>query len=66
MNAKKLKDKICKAEMNIDDFSKLIGIDKSSFYRKLKNVEKFTIGEARKIKKELSLSDADATEIFLY
>lgn len=65
MNIQKLKGKMVEKEMGVDAVATLIGIDKSSFYRKLNNAEKITIGEAAKIKDALDLSDSEAYEIFL-
>ncbi|ENZ6654260.1 XRE family transcriptional regulator [Enterococcus hirae] len=41
-----------------------IGINRSTFYRKMKNGGEFTIAEAKKIKKEVPLTDSEAVEIF--
>lgn len=65
MNTQKLKDKILDLGLNVESVAQKIGVDKSSFYRKLNNGEKFTIGEARRIKGALSLSDDEVNEIFL-
>lgn len=45
--------------------AKLIGIDRSTMYKKLNEGEKFTIGEVRKMKDALEMSNEEATEIFL-
>lgn len=65
MNVSKLKGKIVERDMNVESLAVLIGIDKSSLYRKLNNAEKITIGEAARIKDALELSDTDAYDIFL-
>ena len=65
MNLNKLKGKIIEKGMNVETLAELIDIDRSSMYRKLNNFEKITIGEAKKIKAVLDLSDEDATDIFL-
>ena len=65
MDTQKLKDKISNLGTNVESVAREIGVDKSSFYRKLNNGEKFTIGEARRIKSALFLSDSEANEIFL-
>lgn len=65
MNINKLKGKIVEKGMKVETLAELIGIDRSSMYRKLNNFEKITIGEANKIKAVLNLSNEDATDIFL-
>ena len=65
MNINKLKGKIVEKEMNVETLAAMIGVDRSSLYRKLGNGEKLTIGEAIKIKSALELSNEDACEIFL-
>lgn len=65
MNINKLKGKIVENGMNVEQLADLIGIDRSSLYRKLNNSERITIGEAAKMKYFLKLSDQDAYEIFL-
>ncbi|MBR5460677.1 MAG: XRE family transcriptional regulator [Clostridia bacterium] len=65
MDTKKLKDKILNLGMNVEGVARSIGVDKSSFYRKLNDGEKFTVGEARRIKNVLSLSDEEVKEFFL-
>lgn len=65
MNINKLKGKIVENEMNVEKLADIIGIDRSSLYRKLNNAEKITIGEAGKMKEALGMSDAEAYEIFL-
>lgn len=64
MNVNKLKGKIVEHGMKIGDLASVIGIDRSSFYRKLNEMEKFTIGEAGKIRNALCICDADMIEIF--
>ena len=65
MNISKLKGKIVEKEMNVESLAVIIGIDRSSLYRKLGNAEKITIGEAAKMKDALEMSDEEAYEIFL-
>lgn len=65
-NAEKLKAKLNEKGMSIEDISKAIEIDKSTFYRKLaSNGMTFTIGEVDKISKVLNLSVDDINSIFL-
>ena len=65
MNIQMLKGKIVEKGFNVDGVASMIGIDRSSLYRKLNDGEKITIGEARRIKDALDLSDEEATVIFL-
>lgn len=65
MNIAKLKGKIVEKGMNVESLAELIGVDRSSMYRKLNNFEKITIGEAIRIKDALEMSDSDAFDIFL-
>ena len=65
MNISKLKGKIVEKEMNVEVLAAMIGVDRSSLYRKLNNGDKITIGEAVKIKDALCLTNAEAYEIFL-
>ena len=65
MNLRKLRAKLVEKDIKVDALAAIIGIDRSSVYRKFNNFEKITIGEAKKIKEALSLSDEEATEIFL-
>lgn len=64
VNVNKLKGKIVEKGMNVETVAERIGVDRSSLYRKLNNFEKITIGEARKLKDVLELSDAEASAIF--
>lgn len=63
MNIHKLKGKIIEKGMNVESLAVIIGIDRSSMYRKLNNC-KLTIGEVSKIKEALNLSNEEATDIF--
>lgn len=65
MNVNKLKGKIVENGLSVEKLADIIGIDRSSLYRKLNNSDKFTIGEASRIKDALKLSGAEAYEIFL-
>lgn len=60
-----LRDRIAGKGMSIADISAKIGIDQSTFYRKLEAGDKFSIGEAHRIVAALGLSDKDAMQIFL-
>ena len=65
MNLNKLKGKIVEKGMNVEILGAMIGIERATLYRKLNNFEKITIGEAKRIKAALELSNEDAIEIFL-
>lgn len=65
VNVNKLKGKIVEKEMNVETLAVLIGVDRSSLYRKLNDAEKITIGEAAKMKDALGMSDSEAYDIFL-
>lgn len=64
MNVPKLKGKMIEKGYNVDRLAEKMNIDRSSLYRKLNNGEKFTIGEAQKIKNTLGLTKDDASAIF--
>lgn len=64
-NADKLKATLKEKGMSIEEVSKLIGIDKSTFYRKLaSDGATFTIGEVDKMSKALSLTVEEINSIF--
>lgn len=65
MNINKLRGKMVEKGINVERLAELIGVDRSSMYRKFNNFEKVTIGEAVKIQTVLDLSGEEATEIFL-
>lgn len=66
MNVKALKEKIQSCGYNIVDFSDKVNIDRSTFYRRIESEgSKFTIEEVLRMKKALSLTDAEASYIFL-
>lgn len=65
MKLNKLKGKIVERGLNVETLAEMIGVERSSMYRKLNNFEKITIGEATRIKEALGLTDAEANDIFL-
>jgi predicted DNA-binding transcriptional regulator AlpA len=66
MDVQALKAKILSCGYNIVEFSDKVGIDRSTFYRRLdKDGNNFTIEEALRIKEVLSLTDSEAYSIFL-
>lgn len=64
MNIPKLRGKIVEMGYSVESLAAEIGIDKSTLYRKLDNGEKFTVGEAQKIKAVLDLTSDEAGAIF--
>lgn len=65
VDIKKLKDKIEQNKFSNESFSKQIGIDQSTLYRKLKNNgEPFLIREVYAIIDTLKLDELEVTEIF--
>ena len=65
MNVTMLKSKLVACEMNVEQLASKIEVDRSSMYRKLANAEKITIGEAKKMKAVLNMTDDEAIQIFL-
>lgn len=65
MNVTLLKSKLVACEMNVEQLASEIDIDRSSMYRKLNNAEKITVGEAKKMKEVLHMTDDEAIQIFL-
>lgn len=65
ININKLKKEITKKNLSIEELSEKIGIDKSTFYRRLEyNGKKFTIEEVIKISKVLNLDRKKVDDIF--
>lgn len=65
VNVNKLKGKIVENGYTIPEIAEKVGLDKSTFYRKLNaEGETFTIREANDICKALKLSKQDAMDIF--
>lgn len=64
MNIPKLRGKMVELGYSVESFASEIGVDKSTLYRKLDNGEKFTVGEAKKIRTALDLTSEEATAIF--
>lgn len=63
INVAKLKGAIVENGTTQEEVAKEIGMNRSTFYRKMKN-EGFTIGEAKEIARAVPLSDELAIEIF--
>lgn len=65
MNINKLKAKIVEQGLNVERLAEMASIERSAMYRKLKDLEKVRVGEAKRIAKALNMTDAEAIEIFL-
>lgn len=64
-NVNKLKAKMIERGYNVETLAAAIGMNKSTLYRKLQKLAVFTIGEVKRIKEILGLTDQEAIEIFL-
>lgn len=64
MNIPKLKGQMVERGLNVETLAAKIGVDKATLYRKLNASDKFTIGEAQRIKDVLGLSNDEASAIF--
>lgn len=65
VNIQRLKGKIVEKGFTQKDLAKFIGIDRSTFYRKIKNKgQTFNIDEVGKIISTLNLNNGDAIDIF--
>lgn len=65
MDVTLLRAKMQERRMSVSDLAVHIGIDDSTFYRKLnENGEKFTVAQARAMATVLELSPEDTTAIF--
>lgn len=66
MNVSRLKELISEKGMTIETISKEIGMNPSTFYRKLKtNGNSFSIGEMHALQGLLNITAEEAVEIFL-
>lgn len=65
VNVNKLKAKMVENEINADEISDMIGIDRATFYRRLaNNGETFSIKEADMIISALNLTKDEVNSIF--
>ena len=64
MDKKDLLKRIRANNMSVTAISKLLSIERSTFYRKL-NGGRFTVDQANVIRKAVRLSDKEALDIFL-
>ena len=66
MDVQKLREKISKAKLTGEEVSSAIGVDQSTYYRKLNSSgENFTVAQAKKLASLLKLSGKEAADIFL-
>lgn len=62
----KLRGKIVEAGKTQEAVADLVGVDRSTFYRKVKSDgETFTVGEVHKLVTAIGLTQQEAVEIFL-
>lgn len=67
VNIIELRRRISEKGFTIEHFSEIIGMDASTFYRKIKsNGESFTVGEIRKMVEVLELTNNEAPKIFCF
>ena len=67
VNVEKLREKMAEKNVSNEDMARLMGIDTSTFYRKLKSDGiNFTVGQMHTIADVLDLSNEDTTSIFLW
>ena len=66
-NMEKLRDKMSELKLTPEDMAREIGVDPSTFYRKIKaDGINFTVGQMHKIVEVLNLSTEEAVSIFLW
>lgn len=63
-NISLLEEKMKERDISVSQMSKHLNINESTWYRKKKNAQSFSIGEAEKICKILKLSNEETTSIF--
>lgn len=65
MKSNLLKAKLVERGMSVDQLATLLKKNRSTVYRMLNNPERITIGDAKKIKLFLNLTNEEAVIIFL-
>ena len=65
MNVNKLRAKMVEVGMNVEQLAAAMGKSRDYLYRRFKNPDEFTIGDARLLKKLLFMTNEEACEIFL-
>lgn len=67
VNLEKLREKMAEKNVSNEDMARLMGIDPSTFYRKLKSDgTNFTVGQMHTIADVLGLTNEDTASIFLW
>ena len=67
LNLNLLRGKMAEKNISKEELAKRIGIDSSTFYRKMKaNGNSFTVGQMHKIVAVLNLTHEEAASIFLW
>ena len=62
-----LRGKMTERRVSIEEMARLIGVDASTFYRKMKSDgANFTVGQMHKIVEVLQLTTEEASTIFLW
>lgn len=65
MGSNILRGKIVENGYTIQQLAQKIGISKSAFYRRVNDTDRFTIGEANRIKDVLKLTNEEICQIFI-
>ncbi len=63
-NIQLIEEKMREKNISASDMAKHLNINESTWYRKKKNSQSFSIGEAEKICQLLELSETETTRIF--
>lgn len=67
INMEMLRGKMAERHITIDDMARKMGVDASTFYRKMKSDgTNFTVGQMHTIVEALELSNEEASSIFLW
>lgn len=67
INMEMLRGKMNERHVSVDDMAKQMGVDASTFYRKMKSDgTNFTVGQMHTIVEVLGLSNEEASSIFLW
>jgi len=66
MNTARLREKVEKSGLTVEELAASVGINPSTYYRKMNtNGENFTVAQAKKMAAILGLTNEEASEIFL-
>lgn len=64
MRLNELKFEISKKRYGMSEFAELLGLSRSTLFRKINGITEFKLAEIQQIKKLLNLSDQRTIEIF--